>query len=88
MQTSERNRFMEAYRDEIAGRVALGAKCAVCVLVIAVLTLAASGTRDRGAAETPAPPYAAAGADEGDTRDKKPVVDEQQGLSPSPVFAP
>jgi len=86
MQTSERHRLMEAYRDEIAGRVALGAKCAVGALVIAVLVLAANGTRNGGAPETST--HAAAASNDGDAHDKKSVVDEQQALSLSPVFAP
>ena len=88
MQAGERYRLMEAYRHETAGRLGLGVKCAVCVSVITVLALAASGTGNGGAAKISPPTHAVVRANDGDPFNQKPTVDEHELVSPSPVISP
>lgn len=86
MQACERYRLMELYRNEIAGRLGLGVKCAACVSALSVLALVAGGAGDRGAAETPT--HAVARSDDGTPYHKEPVADVRQVVSVAPVTAP
>ena len=86
MQACERYRLMELYRNEIAGRLGLGVKCAACVSALSVLALAASGARDRGAAETPT--HAVARSDDGTPYQKETVADDRRVVSVAPGTAP
>jgi hypothetical protein len=86
MQASERYRLTKLYRNEIAGRLGLGVKCAACVSALSVLALVAGGAGDRGAAETPT--HAVARPDDGNAYDKETVVDDRRVVSVAPMTAP
>ena len=86
MQASERYRLMELYRDETAGRLGLGAKCAACVSVLSVLALVAGAADDRGVAETPA--HAVARPVDGNAYYKETATHHRRVVSVAPVTAP
>ena len=55
MQSSERMRLVNAYRNEAAGRLGLLIKCVACIAVLALLgAIAVSGTDNRAQNATPA----------------------------------
>ena len=78
MQTSERYRLMEAYRNETAGRLGLGAQVRGVCLSNHHTRLSGKRRRRPGSGRMPAPTHAVVRANDGDAYDKKPVVDEQQ----------
>jgi len=86
MQASERYRLMELYRNETAGRLSLGVKCAACVSALSVLALVAVGGGERGAAETPTHAVASQGG--GNAYHKDSVSDDRRVVSVAPKSAP
>lgn len=86
MQASERYRLMKLYRNETAGRLGLGVKCAMCVSVLSVLALAAGGTLEREAAEAATHP--AALPHDGKAHAKETAVDDRRVVSVAPMTTP
>jgi hypothetical protein len=69
MQASERGRLIEVYRDELAGKVALGCKCAALggalALIVAIAATTANQSSRAGSETTSGSPQ----ANEGDAFD-------------------
>ena len=86
MQACERYRLMELYRNETAGRLGLGVKCAACVSVLSVLALVAVDTGDNGVAETTT--RAVARPDVGNAYDNETVADDRRVVSVAPLTTP
>ncbi len=86
MQVRERYRLMELYRNEIAGRVSLGVKCAAFLTALSVLALVGLETVDSGTAETTT--RAVARADQPNSYDKATVADYRRIVSVTPAGAP
>jgi hypothetical protein len=77
---------MELYRNETAGRLGLGFKCAAFVSALSVLALVASGAGDRGTAETPT--HAVAHPDDGTAYQNEAAIDDRRAISAAPTTAP
>jgi hypothetical protein len=86
MQARERYRLMELYRNETAGRVSLGVKCAAYLTALSVLALVGLETVDTGTAETTI--RAVARADQPNAYDKTTVPDYRRIVSVTPASAP
>jgi len=86
MQARERYRLMELYRNETAGRVSLGVKCAAFLTALSVLALVGVETVDSGTAETRTP--AVARADQPNAHDKATVADYRRIVSVTSASAP
>ena len=79
MQASEKYRLMELYRNETAGRVGLGVKCAVFASALSVLVLVAGGAGGSPATDTPT--TAVARADDGTDHQQEAVVDDRRAIA-------